>query len=367
MKNFLTKNFKIILATLCALLLACAGLFFVSFSTANAATEVGGPILVEESYFGDSDMAEIPESDLPSDLREPITDEDLSGRTAFFSEIFKKVDTIYAYIKFENDYKLYFEEGGTSMVTSGQIVSLVLKKGSNVVWEIVMSYTQTADHYTYLTVTLPEDLGKITDANLRQPSGDDPGPYFIRISDTYDAATDTPSDVEKNQITEISQTDLPNDLRAVEKGEDLSGKYLFFSLDWFTGQDSSALLELNPGDIVLNSNGFELRYKTNPDNEDFITESFAVESGKIYYCRLPELGTAGQLNPATAEVFKVSDTFSGPADPDDGKTSFGDWFNNLGETVSAWLNDNVGLAISGSGVLVIGGIILFFIIFRKRR
>lgn len=46
---------------------------------------------------------------------------------------------------------------------------------------------------------------------------------------------------------------------------------------------------------------------------------------------------------------------------------FGEWLIGAGEDVSAWLGDNVGIATTGSTVLIVGAIIIAVLIFRKRR
>lgn len=49
------------------------------------------------------------------------------------------------------------------------------------------------------------------------------------------------------------------------------------------------------------------------------------------------------------------------------KFDFGEWLHNAGEDVSAWLGDNVGIATTGSTVLIIGAVIIAVILLRKRR
>ena len=53
----------------------------------------------------------------------------------------------------------------------------------------------------------------------------------------------------------------------------------------------------------------------------------------------------------------------------DGKKPFdlGEWFINAGEDVSTWINENVGVATTGSTVLIVGAIIIIIILARKRR
>lgn len=46
---------------------------------------------------------------------------------------------------------------------------------------------------------------------------------------------------------------------------------------------------------------------------------------------------------------------------------FGEWIYNAGENVSTWISDNVGVATTGSTVLIVGAIIIIVLIFRRRR
>ena len=46
---------------------------------------------------------------------------------------------------------------------------------------------------------------------------------------------------------------------------------------------------------------------------------------------------------------------------------FGEWLKNAGEDVSAWLGENVGIATTGSTVLIIGAVIIAVMLLKKRR
>lgn len=45
----------------------------------------------------------------------------------------------------------------------------------------------------------------------------------------------------------------------------------------------------------------------------------------------------------------------------------GEWFYNAGEDVSTWISENVGIATTGSTVLIVAAVIVFVLIFKKRR
>ena len=49
------------------------------------------------------------------------------------------------------------------------------------------------------------------------------------------------------------------------------------------------------------------------------------------------------------------------------KFDFGEWLKNAGEDVSAWLGDNVGIATTGSTVLIVAAVIIAVMLLKKRR
>ena len=49
------------------------------------------------------------------------------------------------------------------------------------------------------------------------------------------------------------------------------------------------------------------------------------------------------------------------------KFDIGEWLVNTGENVSTWLGDNVGIATTGSTVLIVGAILIIIVLARRRR
>lgn len=49
------------------------------------------------------------------------------------------------------------------------------------------------------------------------------------------------------------------------------------------------------------------------------------------------------------------------------KFDFGEWLHNAGEDISAWLGDNVGIATTGSTVLIVAAVIIAVMLLKKRR
>ena len=315
--------------------------FFISI-TAFLLLQPSLKVNAAESGADISGALQLYENELPKDLRNIKKGDDLSGKYIFFSsewmpEGFKNININDGAINVEDTtFNFYISEHSIDITYDLIAGNFYLYKMPENITVTKISATSDASETSEITAT---------DA--------------IKVSDTFDGVL----------IHEIAETDLPADLKVIEEGDDLSGKYIFFSLDWFAS-DSSALLNLSPGDIALNSTGITLNCLINNYSSVNTMATFNIESGKIYYYQLPDIGLAGTTMPETAEVFKISDTFTGITEPEentDDKTDIGDWFNDLGNTISDWLGENVGLTVSGSAVLVIGGIILFFIIFRKRR
>ena len=244
MKQFINKNFKLLLAMLCALLLACAGLCCMTLNIANAAEETD-----DLSEYFSPGFVEIDESELPN-LRSVQVGEDLSGKTVYMNcKFLHCLDTENSTFTFENYYVDFSDQNIGSDTESAGLVFLQKNVGP---MKNIFSYMKTdvetvhAVDSHYYSVTMPDDLGIITEIDLK---------YTVPVD--YPANEGTIIKVEDpNNVTDGDQTENP---------------------------------------------------------------------------------------------------------------SIGDWFNNLGNTISDWLNENVGIAVSGSAVLIIGGIILFFIIFRKRR
>lgn len=55
-------------------------------------------------------------------------------------------------------------------------------------------------------------------------------------------------------------------------------------------------------------------------------------------------------------------------EPAQNNSDVGEWFNNLGNDVATWLQDNTGIATTGSVVLIVGAVIIgYLLFFRKRR
>lgn len=178
------------------------------------------------------------------------------------------------------------------------------------------------------------------------------------------------------ELIEISEDQLPSDIRTLNAGEDISGKALFiFSDDFSEYVDSSISFMVGSIEYMIMNNYFGV----NGPGISYNVNS--LKSGTWYYYIVSPDSPAVVYDLFDSDLISISDTFpeTDPGVEDPGSDienpdtdaeepgTVGDWFNDLGNTISDWLGENIGLTVSGSAVLVIGGIILFFIIFRKRR
>ena len=344
-----TVKIKIIFSILLAFLISIAA--FLLLQPAFRASAAVGDVEI-------SGIIEIPENDLPDDLETLQQGKSAGGKYIFFSADNLGPGETAASI---NDGAIYLEKFEITLSFNSEEVSYVLESGKHYMYKLPESFTVTTIKSISDSTTMPV-----------------PNCPSIQISDTFNG----------NIVHEISETDLPDDLRYLEKGEDLSGKYIFFSGDWIKA--ATYMMNISPkGMLTFAYSGASslIGIMTYYDDASSNSSVFKVnlDSAVYYYMQLPDLGTVAESN-TNLNAFKVSDTFT-PADIEDPGTdvedpgsdienpdtdaeepgTVGDWFNDLGNTISDWLGENVGLTVSGSAVLVIGGIILFFIIFRKRR
>lgn len=346
-----TVKIKIIFSILLAFLISTAA--FLLLQPAFRVSAATGDVEI-------SGIIEIPENDLPDDLETLTQGKSAGGKYIFFSADNLGPGETAASI---NDGAIYLEKFEITFSFNSEEVSYVLESGKHYMYKLPESFTVTTIKSISDSTTMPV-----------------PNCPSIQISDTFNG----------NIVHEISETDLPDDLRYLEKGEDLSGKYIFFSGEWIKA--ATYMMNISPKGMLTfayagasSQIGIMTYYDNASSNSSVLKVN--LDSAVYYYMQLPDLGTVAESN-TNLNAFKVSDTFT-PADLEEPETdpgvedpgsdiekpdtdaeepgTVGDWFNDLGNTISDWLGENVGLTVSGSAVLVIGGIILFFIIFRKRR
>ena len=162
-------------------------------------------------------------------------------------------------------------------------------------------------------------------------------------------------------VIEVQESNLPGDLRNLESAEDISGKYIFFSQKWINAETDTVDF------YTMSDTKYSLTYTTFSCDNVKVCD---IEAEKYYALKMPQGTEISNMDvilvpDVSTSMIKVSDTFT--VSESDTDNNIGDWFNDLGNTISDWFNENVGLAVSGSAVLVIGGILLLFILFRKRR
>lgn len=179
---------------------------------------------------------------------------------------------------------------------------------------------------------------------------------------------------EPKLVTVDKNSSLIDDLRIVEKTEDIGGKYLFFDTSEFKKAGvteevlkvGNALLHFNiTNDKVTFDAVFttttQTSYKWEGGAEDefcvLIPENVGGTGASVFAITLDE------TEKETSTYVYVSDTFDGVIpEPEDPAADEGTIFDKASE----WLQTNTGIAISSGGIVVIGVIILL-LIFTKRK
>lgn len=216
---------------------------------------------------------------------------------------------------------------------------------------------------------------------------------FVSAFSTAKATDETSND----KIYEIAADKLPGDLRSFDQGSTYAeNTYIFFSPDWLDSNYSHIGFEgtSNGGSssITIYKDNININLMLDVSTVTTVNFTFNMEAGKVYYYKLPVALEVSRIIATFAEppadsapfeelimtnAIQIDDT--GTFDPtvteqpgedvtgnEDKKTDIGDFFANLGDSISSWIGDNVGLSVSGGAVLVIGGIILLFILFKKK-
>ncbi len=179
---------------------------------------------------------------------------------------------------------------------------------------------------------------------------------------------------EPKLVTVDKNSSLIDDLRVVEKTEDIGGKYLFFDTSEFKKAGvteevlrvGNALLHFNitngkvTFDVVF-STTTQTSYKWEGGAEDefcvLIPKNVAGSGSSVSVITLDE------TEKETSTYVYVSDTFDGVIpEPEDPAADEGTIFDKASE----WLQTNTGIAISSGGIVVIG-VIMLLLIFTKRK
>ena len=175
-------------------------------------------------------------------------------------------------------------------------------------------------------------------------------------------------------VTVDKNSSLIDDLRVVEKTEDVGGKYLFFDTSEFKKAGVTEEV-LHVGNSLLHFNITNGKVTFDAVFTTTTQTCYKWEGGaEDEFCVLiPEnIGGGGagvsaftldETEQETSTYVYVSDTFDGVIpEPEDPVADEGTIFDKASE----WLQTNTGIAVSSGGIVVIGVIILL-LIFTKRR
>ena len=189
-------------------------------------------------------------------------------------------------------------------------------------------------------------------------------------------------------VSETAEEDLPDDLRPLKVGDDLTGKHLYIHREWHTApypDNSINLLHFDFGNVSF-----------------YLEESLTLNGGSILLGEIKVSGstlsgTGNKYYSAFFDSFTVNmllediylDNYTGGEDPeithytetdwvrvsaaemgdtsDDGSGgNIGEWLDNAGTAVSDWLKSNTGIAVSSTGVILIALVIIVLFIGRRK-
>lgn len=168
-------------------------------------------------------------------------------------------------------------------------------------------------------------------------------------------------------LKELNETELPDDLRPVKVGDDLSGKHIYFSTEWWDSgftMNGMNKYTITAGDLSIDILG-ERSYTINTTTGG--SEFFS--SDRYYSLYMEEEGASWQVTNITftsydaisselqeTDHIQVSESEINPPESE----------GTILDKASEWLKTNTGIAISSGGIVVIGVIILL-LIFTKRK
>ena len=171
-------------------------------------------------------------------------------------------------------------------------------------------------------------------------------------------------------LKELNETELPDDLRPVKVGDDLTGKHIYFSTEWWdsdfmaNGSNTYYIKAGNLSIVFFAEGSYLLRNSTSAgiENEFFTPDRY-------YSLYMEEEGASWQVTNITFATYdgitsekqetdniQVSESEINPHESE----------GTILDKASEWLQTNTGIAISSGGIVVIGVIILL-LIFTKRK
>lgn len=196
----------------------------------------------------------------------------------------------------------------------------------------------------------------------------------------------TPTDPEEPTVLPVlSAEEGAEKLSAPQEGQMLKGKYLLIATDvadvhfiqgvLTKGENVYAFswyVDGTAGDknieyTTITYNGAEYEYLLFDDNagyEAFTYQTYNNENKTIY---VSSTALLFERYEQTTEEPSTEPEQDEPSTDEKKPFDLGEWFVNAGEDVSTWINENVGVATTGSTVLIVGAIIIIIIVARKRR